>query len=40
MFVVGVEDWLRVLFATCVVGSGGTLGWVGEIMYEAGYVCV
>ena len=36
----GLADWLRVLLAACMVGSGDPLGWVGEVMNEAGYVCV
>ena len=40
IFIVGVVGLLRVLVAVCMIGSWGTLGWVGEIIYAAGYVCV
>jgi len=28
------------VLVACMVGFGGTMDRVGEVMYEAGYVCV
>ena len=36
----GVGDWLCVRLAACMIGSGSPIGWVNEVMDEAGYVCV
>ncbi len=33
------RGWSRAL-AACMVGSGGTLGRVGEVMHVADYVCI
>ena len=40
MSVVGVGDWLRVRLAACMISFGSSMGWVGEVMHESGYVCV
>ena len=36
----GVGGWLCVLVAACTVSLMGKMGWIDEVMYEVGYVCV